>query len=254
MDAPRRRVRAVAPRTAQPLSSNLSAPLAARTAEVESTVATLVIVSGAPASGKTTLARGIARSLALPMYSRDAIKEALFDTLGWRDRAWSRTLGGGSTRVLFELLGEALLAGADCLAEGTFRPSTTAADFADLLERTAARPVQVHCVADIPVLLDRFAARVTSGDRHPGHCDGASLEEFRRDLGRDAFTPLPVDGPTLIVDNTRPSAEQWAGVIAEVAALAGGPTDRAGGQPWQAWGHATGRTAADGDARAVGAE
>src|SRR4051794_10844242 len=41
-----------------------------------------VVVSGIPASGKTTLARQLALALELPLVSKDVIKEALFDALG----------------------------------------------------------------------------------------------------------------------------------------------------------------------------
>lgn len=180
-------------------------------------MATLVIVSGAPASGKTTLARQLAHALTLPMISRDAIKEALFDTLGWRDRARSRELGDSSSRVMFVLLAEALTAGADCIAEGTFRPSSTTAGFRTLLDAVSPRTVQVHCTAEPDVLIERFSARMGSSDRHPGHND--MLDEFRLDLQRAAFTPLPLEGPTLIVDSTRPPGSQWTDVIAEVASL-----------------------------------
>jgi predicted kinase len=42
---------------------------------------TFVVVSGSPASGKTTLARAIASELNLPLIAKDAIKEALMSVL-----------------------------------------------------------------------------------------------------------------------------------------------------------------------------
>ena len=56
----------------------------------------IVLVNGAPASGKTTLSRRLAGDLGLPLLAKDAIKEVLYDTLGAPDRARSRELGGAT--------------------------------------------------------------------------------------------------------------------------------------------------------------
>ena len=45
----------------------------------------LIIINGAPCTGKTTLGRKLAKQLRLPFLSKDGIKEVLFDTLGWED-------------------------------------------------------------------------------------------------------------------------------------------------------------------------
>src|SRR6266508_4058354 len=59
-------------------------------------VRTLLLVTGAPSSGKTTLAVPLARHLGLPLITKDTIKEALFDTLGTGDHTWSTRLGAAS--------------------------------------------------------------------------------------------------------------------------------------------------------------
>jgi predicted kinase len=46
---------------------------------------TLVLVTGPPASGKTSLAQPLARHLGRPLLGKDTIKEALFDSLGTGD-------------------------------------------------------------------------------------------------------------------------------------------------------------------------
>jgi len=64
----------------------------------------LFIVSGPPSSGKTTLAKAVATKFNLPLITKDSLKEILFDTIGWQDRAWSRRLGSASFSLLHYIL------------------------------------------------------------------------------------------------------------------------------------------------------
>ena len=66
----------------------------------------VVVVTGLPASGKTTLSRRLSEALRLPLLSKDLVKESLFDVLGVNDRAWSLQLGAATMEVLWSLLRE----------------------------------------------------------------------------------------------------------------------------------------------------
>lgn len=66
--------------------------------------ALLILISGPPGAGKTMLGAKIAQALGLPFLNKDGIKEIPFDTLGAKDRAWSRQLGVASTALLMQWL------------------------------------------------------------------------------------------------------------------------------------------------------
>jgi predicted kinase len=65
----------------------------------------LVYVSGAPGSGKTTLAVPLAAEPGYALLGQDRIKETLHDALGAPepDRAWSRRLGAAAIELLWAL-------------------------------------------------------------------------------------------------------------------------------------------------------
>lgn len=179
----------------------------------------VVVVSGPPAAGKSTLARALATQLRLPLVSRDVIKEALFDTLGWKDRNQSKRFGVAAARVLFSQLDAILCAGVSCLAESNFRRTHSSGDFRRLVTTTGARFIQVQCVADGAVLLDRFTARSVSVERHPGHSDDTNLSEFRSDLLAGRYEPLDVPGDLLTVDTTDLDAVSVVDLAAQLSVL-----------------------------------
>src|SRR5690348_10057954 len=123
----------------------------------------LIIVSGPPASGKTTLARQVARELGLPMLYKDGIKETLFDSLGWQDRAWSKKLGAATYYLLYYFLEAELAAGLSLVIESNFGPPANA-EFRRLQDKYPFRPFQVMCRADGNTLVERYRARANDPD------------------------------------------------------------------------------------------
>ena len=79
-------------------------------------------------------------------------------------------------------------------------------------------PVEIHCRADVDVLMERFVRRWEAGQRHPGHVDDLSFDEIEPALRAGAYGPLDMGETTLIVDTTDLSRVDYAAVVAQVRA------------------------------------
>jgi predicted kinase len=162
----------------------------------------VVIISGPPCSGKSTLANKLSRRFSLPLVMKDEIKETLFDELGIEDREWSKKLGKVSYKVLFALLRQIVSSGASCIVESNFSNQYDTDNFLEIKNTSPFQVVQIQCKTDGKLLLERFKKRSLSSERHPGHLDHNNIEEFRQLLLKGKLTPLDIDGELLWFDSS----------------------------------------------------
>lgn len=127
--------------------------------------ARLVVVSGLPASGKTTVGTALSERLGIPLIDKDAILEALFDSLGCPDRDERYRLSRASDEVLYALAEASQAAVVVNWWDHDSSPSR--------LRGIASSVVEVFCDCAVEVAAGRFAAR----RRHPGHHDPARSPE-----------------------------------------------------------------------------
>ncbi|MCP4308409.1 MAG: AAA family ATPase [bacterium] len=158
-----------------------------------------VVVSGLPASGKTTVARQIAPLLALPLVDKDDLLEASFRLVAEvspTDRARLSRKADEDLRQRLESEPRAVV------VSHWRRPelSATSGTPTDWL-RVLPELVEVHCLCGPETAAERFCNR----DRHPAHGDRqkspvAILNQFRalHQLG-----PLGV-GPVVTVNTEMP--------------------------------------------------
>jgi len=172
------------------------------------------LVTGLPATGKTTLARALARELAVPLLYKDCIKEPLLDVLGAPDPRASRRLSDASFAVLFALAGQHLEQAGAVVLEGNFRPGEHEAVLRALIARHAGREcIQVLCRAPETLRQERLLARAADAARHPGHHDAAWVAPA--DQGGDAF--LDIAGPRFIHDSGVADRQSGCALIRSLA-------------------------------------
>ncbi len=173
----------------------------------------LILVSGAPASGKTVLAQRLARERQLPLLARDAYKEILFDTLGSPDRARSHQLGIAAYELLYATIGYLLDAGVGAVVDCNFHHGASEPVLRPLVAR--ARAVLLQCETTHEERERRHRDRFQHGERHPGHHDGVMPAEVRINVAAGVYDALDLPIPIVRVDTTA----GYAPGIAEIDAF-----------------------------------
>ena len=144
---------------------------------------TLILISGAPGTGKTYLARRLAEALPVVVLEKDAIKETLFDAVSEGDREWSKKLGNASFVLLRTLVESHLKAEQSVVAEAAFWSEYERPWLDRMKESYDFDTLELHCHADPEIVIDRFVRRAESDDRHSGHQSGMSREALEGEIG-----------------------------------------------------------------------
>jgi predicted kinase len=150
-----------------------------------------VVVSGAPGSGKTTLARQLAAALRRPLIAKDTIKEALMTVLDVPDVETSRVIGRAAVVALRAVAAESTGA----VLESAWHRSAARVELATL----PGSIVEVFCRCDRQVAEARYTARASG--RVPGHFDrDRSAAEIWND---DVSEPVAGGWPVIEVDTNQ---------------------------------------------------
>jgi adenylate kinase family enzyme len=125
-----------------------------------------LIVSGIPASGKSTIARALSKALGLEMWDKDEILEDLFNKKGVGDAQWRTAL----SRTADEILRERTHQSESSIIVSWWRhPASTSASgtSTEWLSDLPGSLIEVNCVCDPSIAAKRFQSRI----RHSGHLD-----------------------------------------------------------------------------------
>lgn len=162
----------------------------------------LVVVTGPPASGKSSASRAIAADLTIPFVSKDELKERLYEVFGPSDDGEHEArVERAALSTLVSVVQSQLQAGVSVVAESNFHADEQVAALEALADEPGVDIVQVHFGGDPGELEENFARRAASGRRHPGHGDTpAKAAEVREKIEAGNWRPLALPGELVHAD------------------------------------------------------
>jgi predicted kinase len=166
---------------------------------------TLIVISGPPGAGKTTLAHALATAVGCPAICRDEIKEGMLQALPGFVAGPGDALTARASRTFFAVLDVLLGNGVTLVAEAAFQDRVWRPELERLGGGAELRIVQ--CVLDPAIARARVQERMAVASRS-AHADAALLAS-----SSPAFVPITLAVPTLHVDTSagyRPSLEEIA--------------------------------------------
>jgi predicted kinase len=161
-----------------------------------------IVFTGLPGTGKTTLSKQMSASLGIPLIAKDAIKEIMYDTIGWSDKAFSAKLAQATFGIMEYVIEEQLRAGNAMIVEANYAPHLASKRFQQWQEQYGCAITQVVCRTELTVLANRYFTRQQSGQRHAGHVDNNRTADFERRVAVGEDQPLAVAGEVKIIDTT----------------------------------------------------
>jgi len=125
-----------------------------------------LIVTGIPASGKSTLGRALSDELGLEMWDKDEILEELFNNKGVGDANWRTLLSRTADEVLQD---RARQCESSIIVSWWRHPASTVVSGTPIewLSQLQGKLIEVNCICDPAIAVARFKSRT----RHSGHLD-----------------------------------------------------------------------------------
>lgn len=161
----------------------------------------LIVVTGRPASGKTTLAHVLAKEIKCPLLSRDELKEGYLNTIELHHNELSDVVNRDIYETFFQAIELLISKGISIIIEAAFQHKLWEPGLSHYLNKAEVRII--ICTINHDIAKSRFINRVINDPgREKYH--GEKLVGISRETASliEQYETLEMPAPTLQVDTT----------------------------------------------------
>lgn len=140
----------------------------------------MIIITGELAAGKTSYGKKISRALEIPFFSKDKIKELLYDSFSCEnlDYGAKRKLGATSYSIFYYIMEEQMKVGKTLIVESNFVKESVPI-IKKLLKKYNYKSITIRFEGDLQILHKRFLKREYSTERHIGLVSNGVFDDFK---------------------------------------------------------------------------
>lgn len=165
----------------------------------------LVLIGGAPGTGKTTLGQHLAQTLSIPLISRDMIRHIVLDAFDVQTWDQGKAYSIAIYNIFYGVIAQLLKVNTSVIADCNFYRGVSEDSIRPLIADTQAHAILLHLTTAPETSTRRFLERAHQPDRRRSSFDFeriAQIQSGQFNVSTSQYEQLELDVPTLIVDTT----------------------------------------------------
>ena len=164
---------------------------------------TLILVTGSPAAGKTTLATKISERLDIPVFARDRITEVLWDAPAPGEKVPNQ-FGPASVEIIFHIIEQFMKSHCSLIIESYWNYNLVNDRLVKLKEKYNYNTITFRLFGKPEILYQRFYAREKTSERHEGlkGVPQMTLDQFIAKIERTGCDKIDIGGTTIDIDTS----------------------------------------------------